>query len=144
LVEHRPFKAVVAGSIPARLTKLPPGFFDWGLNRSFRTARLWQYYESSPMADFDPNAPATKGDVIALKSDVIALKGDMVALEERLTEAFRDVQTELLKAFYSFATTADAKFKDGETSDIALRQRVSVLETRMMEVEKRLNFPPAA
>jgi len=82
------------------------------------------------MADFDPNAPATKGDV--------------VALEERLTEAFRDVQTELLKAFYSFASTTDAKLKDAETSDIALRQRLSVLETRMTEVEKRLNFPPAA
>jgi BMFP domain-containing protein YqiC len=107
------------------------------------------------MADFDPNAPATKGDVIALKDDVSAVKGDvialkgelrgdMVALEERLTETLRDVQTELLKAFYSFATSAEARFKDAETSDIALRQRLSAVEARVTEVEKRLNFPPAA
>jgi hypothetical protein len=107
------------------------------------------------MADFDPNAPATKGDVIALKDDMTALKsdmtalkgelrGDMVALEERLTEVFRDGQTELLKAFYSFATSAEARFKDAETSDIALRQRLSAVEARVTEVEKRLNFPPAA
>jgi hypothetical protein len=56
----------------------------------------------------------------------------------------RDNQTELLKAFSNFAQTADVKFKDAETSDMALRQRLTAVETRLTEVEKRLSLPPAA
>jgi hypothetical protein len=106
----------------------------------------------------DLNAPATKGDVKALearlteatKTDLQALeerltaatKTDLQALEERLTEVIRDNQTEVLKAFYSFAQTADAKFKDGENSDLGLRQRLSAVETRLTEIERRLMSPP--
>ena len=52
------------------------------------------------MADSDSNAPATKADLIALEG---RLKTDMTALEERLIETWRDMQTELLKAFYPIA-----------------------------------------
>ena len=55
-----------------------------------------------------------------------------------------DNQTELLKAFYGFATSTDVKLKDGEQSDAMLRQRLSTVESRLLEVEKRLNMPPAA
>ena len=61
-----------------------------------------------------------------------------------LKEAMRDVQTELLKAFYGYTQTTDVKLKEAETSDIGLRQRLTVVEERLLEVEKRLNFPPAA
>ena len=47
------------------------------------------------MADQDRNAPATKGDIAEIRTE-------MGAMEERLIEAFRDVQTELLKAFYNY------------------------------------------
>lgn len=80
------------------------------------------------MADFDPSASATKGDLIAL--------------EERLVEAFRDGQTEILKALYSFAQSTDVKLKETELADIMLRQRLTAVESRLTEVEKRLNLPP--
>jgi hypothetical protein len=89
------------------------------------------------MADFDADAPATKRDVDQLRAEFHHGFDD-------LKEAMRDNQTELLKAFYNFAQTADAKFKDAETSDTALRQRLTAVETRLTEVEKRLNLPPAA
>ena len=58
------------------------------------------------MADSDSNAPATKGDLIALEERLTtARKAELTALEERLTETFRDMQTELLKAFYAVAET---------------------------------------
>lgn len=59
-----------------------------------------------------------------------------------LKETVRDLQTELLKAFYSFAQSTDAKLKDTENSDIALRQRLTAVEFRVTEIEKRMNLPP--
>jgi hypothetical protein len=54
------------------------------------------------------------------------------------------VQTELLKAFYSFAQSTEVKLKDSEVADFMLRQRLTVAESRITEIEKRLNMPPAA
>jgi len=56
----------------------------------------------------------------------------------------RDVQTELLRAFYSYAQSADTKLKEGEIADFTIRQRVTTVESRLTEIEKRLNLPPAA
>lgn len=61
-----------------------------------------------------------------------------------LKEAYRDGQTELLKAFYSYAQSTDLNLKEVQTSDIFLRERLNVLESRITDVEKRLNMPPTA
>ena len=98
------------------------------------------------------NTPATKADLEQLRSD---LRSEMKELGERLSsesqhafddlkETFRDGQTELLKAFYSYAQSTDLKLKDAQTSDIFLRERLDVLESRITDVEKRLKIPPAA
>jgi hypothetical protein len=50
----------------------------------------------------------------------------------------------MLRAFYSFAQSADVKFKETELDDIMLRQRLTAVEMRLTEVEKRLHLPPAA
>ena len=89
----------------------------------------------------DPNAPATKGDLINLKD---VLTGNMQQLEDRLTETMRDVQTEMLKAFYSYAQGNDLRLKQAETIDNQLRERMSIFESRLTEIERRLNLPPAA
>jgi hypothetical protein len=78
------------------------------------------------MAD-DRNTPATKGDLQDLKDEFL--------------EALRDNQTELLRAFYSFAQSTETKLKDTEVADFMLRQRLTAVEARLLEVEKRLNFP---
>ncbi len=85
----------------------------------------------------DLNAPATK-------ADLQRIEGRLVEAEERLMEGMRDVQTEMLKAFYSFAKSTEAKLQDSEISDHLIRQRVSAVESRLTEIERRLNMPPAA
>ncbi|MGD0001887.1 MAG: hypothetical protein ABSE21_17450 [Bryobacteraceae bacterium] len=89
----------------------------------------------------DRNAPATKGDLETLRSE---LHDHMTELRSGLTEQMRDVQTELLRAFYSYAQSADTKLKEGEIADFTIRQRVTTVESRLTEIEKRLNLPPAA
>ena len=64
--------------------------------------------------------------------------------KDEILEAFRDGQTEMLRAFYSFADSTDVKLKETEIADIMLRQRLTAVESRLTEVEKRLNLPPAA
>ena len=92
--------------------------------------------------------PATKADLEQLRSEMKEL-GDRLSSESQhafddLKETYRDGQTELLKAFYSYAQSTDLKLKDAQTSDIFLRERLNVLEARITDVEKRLNVPPAA
>jgi hypothetical protein len=45
------------------------------------------------------NQPATKQDLAEVRTE---MENRMQAMEDRLIEAFRDSQTELLKSFYSF------------------------------------------
>jgi hypothetical protein len=89
----------------------------------------------------DLNAPATKGD---LQGGVEQLRSEMQHQYDDLKETLRDSETRLLQAFYGYTQTTDAKLKEGEQSDIALRQRLTAVESRILEVEKRLNMPPAA
>jgi hypothetical protein len=77
----------------------------------------------------DLNAPATKGD--------------LRQVEDRLMEGMRDIQTEMLKAFNSYAQNNDLKMKQAETIDNQLRERLSVVESRITEIERRLNMPAA-
>ena len=62
----------------------------------------------------DLNAPATKGDLKELEARVQnmearmnerheMLRSEMHHISDDMKEALRDVQTEMLKAFYSFA-----------------------------------------
>ena len=89
----------------------------------------------------DLNAPATKGD---LQGAVEQLRSEINHQFDDLKETVRDIQTEILKAFYGYTQTTDAKLKESDQADYALRQRLTVVESRLLEVEKRLNMPPAA
>ena len=72
----------------------------------------------------DRNAPATKGDI----ADIM--------------EALRDVETKLLNAFYGYAKSNDKRVLETEGNEGVLRSRVATLETRLTDVEHRLNMPP--
>ena len=74
--------------------------------------------------DDDRNSPATRGDV----ADVL--------------EAVRDIETKLLNAFYGYAKSNDARVLQTEANETVLRTRMATLESRVMEVERRLNIPP--
>jgi hypothetical protein len=72
------------------------------------------------------------------------LKGEMSEVEARLTEKMRDMQTELLHAFYGFTESVQSRFKAQDDTEAGLKHRLTVLEGRLLEVERRLNMPPAA
>jgi hypothetical protein len=83
------------------------------------------------------STPATKGDL----EDV---RAEMRGMEERLVEAIRDNQTEILRAFYGFTQSVQQRFKEADDTESSLRKRMTILESRLLEVERRLNMPPAA
>jgi hypothetical protein len=70
--------------------------------------------------------PATKADI------------------ESLREQIRDSETRLLTAFCDFAKSNQQRLSALESSDASLSRRVGSIEDRLLEVEKRLNLPPAA
>jgi len=112
------------------------------------------------------DAPATKRDIEQLRSEVkqnierlrseagqlrSEVKQDIEQLRSEfhhgfddLKETMRDAQTEVLKAFYGYAQTTDTKLKEGEQSDVMIRQRLTAVESRLLDVERRLNMPPQA
>ena len=68
-------------------------------------------------------------------------KGDLADLETRLTETIRDNQTEILRAIYGYTETIQTHLKDLDRSETGLRERMTVLEARVLELERRLNLP---
>ncbi|HTS77105.1 MAG TPA: hypothetical protein VMG40_12920 [Bryobacteraceae bacterium] len=78
-------------------------------------------------------------------------EGRMDAQEQRLkdfvrdfvTEANHNMETRLLQAFYGFAESANSHFKQLDMNYAGVLARVTTLETRMLECEKRLNIPPS-
>ena len=104
----------------------------------------------------DQNAPATKGDlneaVAQLRSEmkgdlneaVAQLRSEMSHGYNDIVERLSDSETKLLGAFYSFAQSNQKRMVEVEGNEAALRSRVGTIESRLLEVEKRLNMPPAA
>ena len=89
----------------------------------------------------DLNAPATKGD---LRGAVDQLRAEMNHQYNDLVERIADSETKLLQAFYSFAESNQQLIALVEGNTTAVIARLATLETRLLEVEKRLNMPPAA
>jgi hypothetical protein len=85
--------------------------------------------------------PATKGDLLDLRSE---FKSDLQSLRDELIEVIRDSQTETLRTFYGFTQTIQTRFQDQDLTEASLKRRMTVIEERLLAVEKRLNMPPAA
>jgi uncharacterized protein YceH (UPF0502 family) len=92
--------------------------------------------------------PATKHDIEQLRSE---LKQDIELLRSEVSHIHRDLgerlersETNLLKAFYSFAESNNRRIGQIEGNMSAFTDRLSTLEIRVLEIEKRLNIPPTA
>jgi hypothetical protein len=81
------------------------------------------------------NLPVTKAELQA------ALQTALQAAEDRIAETIRDAQTEVLKAFYSFAESNRQRVAQLEGNQGALITRIGVLEDRMLELERKISFP---
>jgi hypothetical protein len=91
----------------------------------------------------DRNAPATKGDLYDLEA---RLEGKLDAVEQRMLDAIKAIvhesETRLLTAFHGYANNNDKRIQEVESNETFLRGRIAVLESRITEVERRLNLPP--
>lgn len=85
------------------------------------------------MLDYGQGTSMNNGNQPATKADIEALR-----------EQIQDTETKLLTAFYDFAKTNQQRLSELEGSDAALKRRIGSIEDRLLEVEKRLNMPPAA
>ena len=106
----------------------------------------------------DRTAPATKGDLADTEERILAGTEERVVgivanteerivklladSEERTVELIRDVETKLLNAFYGYAKSNDKRVLEAEGNEAVLRSRLATLETRVTEIEGRLNMPP--
>ena len=61
-----------------------------------------------------------------------------------IVERIHDSQTELLRAFYGYAQGNNKRVAELEGNEGAFRSRLATIEDRILEVERRLNTPPAA
>ena len=90
------------------------------------------------------NEPATKQDIAAVKSDIEQLRSETNHQYNDLLETIRDSETKLLQAFYGYAASNDKRVMQQDANIAVFLSRMSTFETRLLEVEKRLNMPPAA
>jgi hypothetical protein len=100
----------------------------------------------------DRDSPATKGDLVELRSE---LKGDLEdykvetnlrfqAFEHRMEQFLSDMEGRIITSNYRLAESMLQRIKQGEGNQAAFNARLATLEERLLEVEKRLNIPPAA
>ncbi len=96
----------------------------------------------------DLNAPATKGVIAELEAridqKIEQLRSEVNHGYRDLVERMDDGFTKVLNAFYSIAETRGKRLGEHDATDYALRSRLSTVENRLMDIEKRLNMPPAA
>src|ERR1039457_1688884 len=97
----------------------------------------------------DENAPATKRDLALVTKDLAALETRLDVRMDSLSEQMRDMQTELLKAFLPWQDQVRMQFRELEVntgnSVSTVKERMNILERRLLESEKRLLLnPPAA
>jgi len=85
--------------------------------------------------------PATKGDVAEVKQQVEMLRSEMNHIHDVLVERIADSETKLLKAFYTFAESNQTRLATIETDSEAVKKRVGILEERVLQLERKVNFP---
>ena len=107
---------------------------------------------------FDGKLETLRTNVGALDGKLETLRTNVGELEEKLeilrtetnhhyndlVERISDGQTEILKAFYSYAQGNNKRIGELEGNEGAFRSRLATIEDRILEVERRLNMPPAA
>ena len=84
---------------------------------------------------------ANKADI---KDAVEQLRSEMSHQYHDLVERIADSETKLLRAFYGFVESNQKRVTQIEENQHSVQSRLGSLETRIIEVEKRLNMPPAA
>jgi hypothetical protein len=107
------------------------------------------------MPDTDGNQYVTRADLRAellavedrmIKTIAKAIAQSQAEILEKTQEFVRDSQTELLRGFDAFSTAFHVRLRkvqaDVSNIDAAADQRLTLIERRMFEIEKRWQIPP--
>ena len=92
------------------------------------------------------DALSTRVDALETKIDTVQVNM-MKRLDEMaavLEENFRDSQTEVLKGVFQLAEAVQTRVGLHEAVVNSVQHRMGLLEARLLQIEKRLNIPPAA
>jgi hypothetical protein len=85
----------------------------------------------------------TEDDRSWFKGRFQALEDRFQPLEDRLIEKMRDVQTEILRGFKAHSDGLTVRLRkieaDESNLDLALSQRMEILERRLLEIETKLD-----
>ena len=71
------------------------------------------------------------------------ISADSNAGTEKLREAIYHMETTVLKAFYDIAESSDKRLSNLECTTIGLSEWIEILDRRLTDLEKRVNFPNA-
>ena len=89
----------------------------------------------------DRATPATKGDIEHFKVEVNLR---FQAFEHRMEQLLSDMEGRIITSHYRLAESMQQRIKQAEGNQAAFNARLATIEERLLEVEKRLNIPPAA
>ena len=84
--------------------------------------------------------PLTRADLDALSEEFAKSMGE---LERRLDASITAVADRVLESIFRLAEALQSRVTDLERSDANLKHRLSMLEERLIEIEKKLNLPQA-
>jgi len=76
-------------------------------------------------------------ELTVVREEIAALREEITAAEERAQEFARNIETNLLSAFHSYARGQTARLHSVETTNADLAIRIAALEDRMLNVETR-------
>jgi hypothetical protein len=91
--------------------------------------------------EIDRNAPATKGDVEDFKVEVNTRFREF---EERMEQSRHEMEGRIITTMYRLMEAVQQRQTQSDVNLQAFNLRMSTMERRMLEVEKRLDIPPAA
>jgi hypothetical protein len=90
-----------------------------------------------PAAQRGPDV--TRGE---LKQQFELFRSDIRERTAELKGVIRACEAEMLKAIYGCAHRIDVGITEPELADMLFRSRLSAVESRVTEIERRINQPP--
>jgi SMC interacting uncharacterized protein involved in chromosome segregation len=64
------------------------------------------------------------------------------SFEHRMEQLLHDMEGRIITSTYRVAESLQARLTEEERESVSLKTRMGIMETRLLELEKRVNMPP--
>ena len=92
----------------------------------------------------DSKAPATQRDIAELRRDMQELEARIEsrlhAFEERVEGLFKRMEAQIVATVYRLGDAAQMRLTEAEREAAAVKERLSTLEQRLMEIERLIDM----